>query len=98
MPKGRAFLRPGGTDASTTAIDDDTVEVLDSNWNTVAVFRRCTWTLAGMNGERVGIAGQEIRSVCSLARIPRAEWPGILDGIVLVMVPTFLEAKKQPNG
>ena len=71
------LARMGGGDEEPAAEDDvEEIEVLECNWNAVAVFLHCEpqW-LGGMSACRLGIAAAEIRAAVLLLRIPRAEWP-----------------------
>ena len=58
------------------------VEVLECNWWPVQVYLRCQQTmLSGMAGAvLLGVSAVEIRAVCSLMRVPRSDWPDVLDG------------------
>jgi hypothetical protein len=57
-------------------------EVLECNWWPVQVYLRCQQTmLSGMAGAvLLGVSAVEVRAVCSLMRVPRCEWPDVLDG------------------
>lgn len=99
------LLRSDSTSDDDDADDEvqDVIEVLAPNWNTVEVFRSCTWlaiaTLAGVHYD--GITATEIRSALLIHRIPRADWSRITRGIQHVMVPAArknLNAKKGSSG
>lgn len=66
--------------------------MLATNWNTVEIYRSCTWQTAATFGGLVhtGISATEIRAALSLHRLPRGEWIGITRGIQRVMVPIAL--------
>ncbi len=90
------MLRPRGPVTAVAALE--IVWVQEANWNTVAVFLACTWSLASGGlapPQEYAIAAQEILAACLLLRIPRREWAGITEGIARRMVPAYLDELKQ---
>lgn len=68
------------------------VEVLKPNYNTVIVYMRSSWVINYIVGDKVlmvheTITSEEILSSATLLRIPRKEWPEILDNLRLYMIP-----------
>lgn len=74
------LARLGEADDEADAEDDIVeIEVLECNWNAVAVFLHCEpqW-LGGMGAFRLGIAAAEVRAAALMLRTPRTEWPQLL--------------------
>ncbi|MDC8012942.1 hypothetical protein [Tahibacter soli] len=82
----RSFERQGAGPLG----DSTEIDVLESNWNTVIVYRDCQWsTASGVNGlVFLGISAAEIHTAAVMHRVPADEWPRVLFGIQQIMVPT----------
>lgn len=58
------------------------IDVLAENWTTVQVYLRCQPDISVGWGERWnGISATEVRSAATMMRVPRDEWPDVLDGV-----------------
>lgn len=72
------------------------MHVLDSNWDTVRVFRRCRprWITGFHAPVYDGIEASELHHAVRLLGIARSEVPALLDGID-VMVSATREARSE---
>ncbi|WP_411832328.1 DUF1799 domain-containing protein [Pseudoxanthomonas mexicana] len=90
------FLRPN--DGNEKDDDPDIeVEVLDDNWDTVAVFGQCqpSW-LVGLGGASyAGISATEVEAACRLLQIPPMQWPDISQGIRVMSLASAEEYRQK---
>lgn len=70
-------------------------------WSAVEVFERCEMAVVGGMGVHYqGITSGEVYSACMLLRVPRREWPEVVDDVQHMgrTVARAINAKVQSGG
>ncbi|MBM9913976.1 DUF1799 domain-containing protein [Stenotrophomonas lactitubi] len=89
------FLRDGGASAEEAL---ETVHVLESNWDTVRVFRRCRprWITGFHAPVYDGIEAAELHHAIVLLDIPPSDVPSLLDGVDVMVGATRQARSEEP--